>query len=102
MHKSATFDEVFSNFLNVIHYSFIVCIPRRTVTVHSMDPAFVTPYIKLLLRKRNRLFRMGHFERAKAISDKIQASIARVHSNILTRASDCDTTELWNLLKKDK
>ena len=32
---------------------------------------------------------MGYLERAKAISDKIQASIVRVRSKILTRASDC-------------
>ena len=41
---------------------------------------------------------MGYLERAKAISDKILASIVRVRSKILTRASDCDTKELWNLL----
>ena len=43
---------------------------------------------------------MGYLERAKAISDKIQASIVRVRSKILTRASDCDIKELWNLLNR--
>jgi hypothetical protein len=45
-----------------------------TDAVHSRDPAFVTPYIKLLLRKRNRLLLMGHFEHAKAISDNVQGT----------------------------
>ena len=48
-------DTVYSNFLNVIHSLIADCIPKKSVVVGPRDPDFVTPLVKALLNKRNRL-----------------------------------------------
>ena len=45
--------------------SAVKYVPTRTVPVRNKDPAYITPAIKILLRKRNRLRRRGHLEKAK-------------------------------------
>ena len=38
--------------------------PERTVTITSADPPYCTPAIKYMLRRKNRLMRSGHVEKA--------------------------------------
>jgi len=52
-------DIVYSNSLNVIHSLIVVCIPTKSAVVSPCDPDFVTPLVKVLLNKRNRLRRRG-------------------------------------------
>jgi len=40
--------------------------PEHTVTVTSRDPSYVTPEIKVKLRRKNRLMRAGRVEEAVA------------------------------------
>ena len=49
--------------------------PLCTITVTSRDPAFVTPSIKANLRRKNRLMRKGHTEKANALAVLISKSI---------------------------
>src|SRR6218665_3618241 len=70
--------------------------PLRSVTVTSREPAFMTPDIKYLLRRKNRLMEQGRLEEASAMAAKIGRSIARSNSRHLR---DLDTSHgtknLW-------
>jgi len=57
--------------------------PLRRVTITSRDPPFITPSIKLLLRRRNRLMRVGNVEEAGAISVRVGVAITAYNSRRL-------------------
>src|SRR6266496_5276328 len=57
--------------------------PLRCVTITSRDPPFITPSIKLLLRRRNRLMRVGNVEEAGAISVRVGVAITAYNSRRL-------------------
>ena len=63
------------------------------------DPSYVTPRIKLLLRKRS-LGRAGKIEHADCIAVKINRLLANNRSTVLAGADNADTKQLWTLLKK--
>ena len=46
--------------------------PTKTVTVSNRDPHFVTPQIKALLRKRNKLMHRNKIEAANALTARIR------------------------------
>ena len=56
--------------------------PQSSITVGERDPSFVTPLIKKLLRKRNKLMRSGKIEKAEAITQWVisQCVISRCQS----------------------
>jgi len=62
--------------------------PTRTITVTSADPHFVTPAVKVMLRRKNRLMRAGRKE-ADALAARVRTVITRKSSawlrNIDTR-----------------
>ena len=68
--------------------------PERLITVTSTDPRFVTPAVKALLRRKNRLMRAGRIEKASALARRVQAGITRRNTswlrNINTRKSPQD------------
>ena len=48
---------------------------KRTITVTSADPPYITPYIKSTLRRKNRLMRSGHVDNAAALAKKVGRAI---------------------------
>src|SRR6218665_2313362 len=54
--------------------------PLRSVTITSPDPGYMTPEIKYLLRRRNRLMHHQKIEEAAALSLRIAREIARFNS----------------------
>lgn len=70
--------------------------PERTITVTSRDPSCVTPEIKAMLRRKNRLMRDGHVEKAGALARQIGKDITR-HSRHRLETINCkpNTKELW-------
>ena len=54
--------------------------PERQVTLTSSDPKFMTPTIKAMLHRRNKLIHTGHVEKAKALSLKVEKEIIRFNS----------------------
>ena len=58
--------------------------PIRNITVTDRDPPYITPEIKLLLRKKNGLMRKGKIEAADAISLKIRKGIIARNCSTLT------------------
>ena len=45
--------------------------PEQVITTTSRDPEYTIPRIKAMLRRRNRLMRMGRVEEAGALSIRI-------------------------------
>jgi len=78
--------------------------PSRQVTITSKDPAYITPDVKYLLRRKNCLMRRT--EEASAITIKIGRTIARFNSRALRRLDrSTGTKDLWrcvNSLTKPK
>ena len=69
-----------------MHINCIV--PTRNVTMRERDPSYITPHIKLLLRKRNKLRRADQVEHADNLAVKINRCIARNRSSALTGAKN--------------
>jgi len=65
----------FDDFNTVVKWHLDKYIPTKTVTIKDKEPSFITPAVKRLLRKRNRLRRRGHLEKANLIANKINVMI---------------------------
>ena len=70
------FDEMYALLLGLLDRFY----PERQITVTSTDPHFVTPTIKAMLRRRNRLMRSGRIEDADAIAKQVRAAVNRQSS----------------------
>ena len=75
------FDNFYSALLSLLdkHY------PERSITVTSSDPPYVTAAVKSMLRRKNKLMRSGHVEKAAALAIKIGIAIKRYNSAELSR-----------------
>ena len=75
-----------------------VILPARTISMRKSDNPYITPTIKILLRKRNKLRRSDKVKAADHLAVRINRLISqkiRAHSS----ASNRDTSQLWKLLK---
>jgi len=72
------------------------------VSIGPKDPEYVTPLVKSLLRKQNRMRRRGHFEGAEALAQRINALITEKRSNALDKLADCNAKELRNAVNKTR
>ena len=69
------FDTMYGIMLDLLDTFY----PEReiTVTVTSSDPPYVTPTVKALLRRKNRLMRAGRTDEAGATAARIRTIITR-------------------------
>jgi len=74
--------------------------PVKTITVTNKDPDFVTPEIKSMLRRKNKLMRKGKISEADAMAEKIGKLIARSNANKMKSLKRDDTKTLWNEVNK--
>ena len=82
--------------LSWIYWMFFY--PLKSVSVNNRDLYFVTPYIKVLLRQRNKLMHRNKVEATNSITEKIRKSI--VTSNSTTFAhSDMNSNKLWEKVR---
>ena len=95
-----TIDDAFKEFGDIVKAHVISAIPTRSATMGMKDPLFVTPFIKSLLKKRNRLRRAGRLTQADNLAIRINAIIVKGRSKTLTKATASNTKEPWALLKK--
>ena len=61
--------------------------PNREITVTSNDPRFVTPAVKALLRRKNRLMRAGRTDEAGALARRVRTIITRQSTSWLRRVN---------------
>ena len=58
-------------FLNAVRNCIAQCVPIRTVSFSQKDPDFVTPFIKNLLNKRNKLRKSSRVTETNLLANKI-------------------------------
>lgn len=92
-------DETYSLFLRIVQMSISQCIPVKTVTIRNYDPYYITPLVKCLLVKRNRLRRRGKLDEANILASKINSVIAEERKQHLTSLTLANSKELWNAVK---
>jgi len=68
--------------------------------VTSRDPSYVTPEIKVKLRRKNRLMRAGRVEEAGALARQIGRGITRRSKRQLCKLRKSDTKELWTAVRQ--
>ena len=69
--RSDFIDAVYNDYTDIVKWHLNETVPICNVSMRERDPSYVTPRIKLLLRKRNKLRRAGKIEHADCISAKI-------------------------------
>ena len=88
------FDRFYENIYRILDKFY----PVSSVKLSNRDPLFVTPQIKLMLRKKNQLMRRGRLEAANAIAERIKKAIITTNSN-----NFCDiknVKELWEKVRQ--
>ena len=93
-------NETFDDFYKVVHWHLEIYIPAQSVVMKAKDPAFITPNIKLLLHRRNKLRKLGRIEQADAIASKINKMIDYNRKQLLVNAECQDTAKLWSMLRR--
>ena len=83
------FSSIYSDFVKIVRYLIHTYLPSKTIAFSNREPSFVTPKIKILLRKRNKLRRAGKLARADKLSATVGKLIAKNQSRILSRAKFC-------------
>jgi len=72
-----------------------------TITVTSRDPDFVTPDIKAMLRRKNRLMRAGRVEEAGALTERIGKAVTRRSKKRLCRIDrQHGAKAMWEALRQ--
>ena len=71
------------------------CIPRKYVVVGPRDPDFVTPLVKMLLKKRHRLRRLGRTDAANDVANKINEFIVSIRIKRCASVGKISTKGLW-------
>ena len=97
-------NSAYTAFVHVLRWHIAKCIPAKRVTLSSRRPAFVSPLIKSLLRKRNKLLHKGgdsRIQRASDISVKIGKLIREQRAQMLATVDSSNTRELWAAVKKN-
>ena len=91
------YNHLYDNLRNILD----LCFPLRTVTLSSKDPAFVTPYIKILLRQKNRFMRSGRLREAKNITERIRKIIIHNNSKQFQDLKVQEPKKLWAAIRKN-
>jgi hypothetical protein len=63
-------EELYNQFLNIVMHIVAQSIPVRNVRLGNKEPTFITPIIKLLLKRRNKLRRKGRIAEADELAEK--------------------------------
>lgn len=89
-------DLAYERFLSVIETLTSLNIPQHTITIRDNTPKYITPLVKHLLRKRNKLLRKGRVTDANSLSLKIGRLITETRSNQLSNVAHKDVRKLWS------
>ena len=90
---------VYDVFLSDVHNLIDKCVPVKYVTVGPRDPSHVTPLIKSMLVKRNRLRKKGRLEEANRLAEKINIRIQDIRSRQYNNLAQASPKELWAAVK---
>jgi len=95
-------EQVYDAFVGITQNILSFTVPVKTVSMGPKDPEFITPRVKAMLRKRNRLRRKGRLEEADSLAQQINTVITNGRSNALNKLETASTKELWNAVNKTR
>jgi hypothetical protein len=93
-------DIAYNTFVQICCETIDATIPKKTVTKRSSDPSFITPRIRILLKKRNKLMRAGKDRQAESITINIRHLIDSNRKNALATADKKGAKSLWQEVNK--
>ena len=97
VNAQAEYDHFYSVALQLLNQHY----PKRVVTKTSQDPVYVTPHIKAMLRRKNRLMRAGRLEKAGALSVRIgQAIECRCRMQLSRYNGKTDAGSMWAAVRR--
>ena len=96
-HTQDAFDKFYDKVVLMLDSYY----PLHTVTVTNKDPYFVTPKIKSMLRKRNKLMRKSRVAEAESITKRIRDSIA-TQAKATFSTSKRGGKDLWDKVRQIK
>lgn len=88
-------------FLDVVHAHINMCIPVKAIRIGKHDSDYITPYVKALLTKRNRLRKHGKVADADKLAGIINIIISNNMHNRLRKLVDAPIKQVWSMLKPD-
>jgi hypothetical protein len=92
-------DSLYNLFVESCQSLIERCIPKRTVSLGRKDPHFVSPLVKTLLCKRNKLMYQGKLQAVETLNVKINKLISENRKTLMTKANNGDIKALWNAVK---
>lgn len=99
LYNCSSIDDLYNAFLFIILNCIDMCIPRKTVTLRANEPFYITPLVKSLLVKRNRLRRKGRMADAAIVADKINHLITEVQHKQYENLSLTCPKKLWQAVR---
>lgn len=90
----------FNSFYTYLHNLLDSYYPKRTITVTSSEPKFMTPALKAMLRRRNRLMRASRIDEASALARRIGQVIQYRNSIHLRRTDKADLNDMWRKVRQ--
>ena len=94
--------QVYQQCVSIVHNIVSQFVPKKTVKLGPKDPPFVTPVVKLLLKKRSRLRRRGHHDDADELSPRIKGMITANRADSLQKLSNATSKQLWTAVNKTR
>ena len=91
---------IFDKFYQQMNYLLNLFYPVKTITVTSKDPPYVTPTIKCMLRRKNKLMRQGKMEAASSLAKIISKHIIAKNSATFSKSNPIkNSKDLWERVR---
>ena len=92
--QSNDVEFIYLHFVDIVLHIMSECVPAKTVVLGPKDLQYVTPLVKMLLKRRNRLRIRGRHDEANVVAQKINNLITNNRSYSLNKLSSASTKEL--------
>ena len=91
------FDSFYFQVLGMLDRFF----PLKSVTLTDREPPYITPALKLMLRKKNSLMRKGRVGEAGALASKIGAAIVQHNAASFSQCNHrVDSGDMWQKVRQ--
>ncbi len=91
-------DLAYQAFLDISHWHIEHFIPTRTISMPAKTPSYITPLVKSLLRKKNKLMRKHKIAEASTLATKIGKLISEFRSKYLSQVDAKSSKHLWKMV----
>jgi hypothetical protein len=93
---------MYYQFLDVVKAHVHLYIPAKIIRVGKGDPDYLTPYVKAILIKRNRLHKHGKVADADRLAGTINIILSNSMHKRLHKLVGAPIRQVWSVLKPDK